>query len=69
MQQHASTYFVLTHTLDPWGRVQGQNIFSLESSHVAYQIRREWCVEHHASTYSVLIHTRNLWVVLKVKLI
>ena len=30
MQQHASTYSVLTHTLDPWGGVKGQNNFFSE---------------------------------------
>ena len=48
MQQHASTYSVLTYTLDPWGGVK--TFFFAESSHVAYQIRREWSIEHHAST-------------------
>ena len=62
IQHHASTYSVLTHTLDPWGRVKGQYIFFSESSHVAYQIRREWIIEHHAITYTVLTHTQNLWV-------
>ena len=38
MQQHASTYSVLTHTLDPCGGVKGQNCFS-ESSHVVYKIK------------------------------
>ena len=38
MQQHASTYSVLTHILDPSGEVKGQNIFFSESSHVGYQI-------------------------------
>ena len=37
MQQHASTYSVLTHTLIPGVGSKGQNIFP-ESSHVAYQI-------------------------------
>ena len=27
MQQYATTYSVLTHTLDPWGGTKGQNIF------------------------------------------
>ena len=31
--------------------------FVSESSHVAYQIRREWSTEHHTSTYFVLAHT------------
>ena len=29
MQQHASTYSVLTHTLNPWGEVIGQTRFFL----------------------------------------
>ena len=59
MQQHASTYSVLTCTLDPWGwGVKGQSIFS-ECSHVAFQIRRERSIEYHASKYSVLTHTRD----------
>ena len=49
MQQHASTYSVLTHTLDPLGGDNGQNIFFPESAHVAYKIRREWSIEYHAS--------------------
>ena len=60
MQQHASTYSVLTHTLDPWGGFQRSKHFFSESSHVAYQIRREWSIEHHASTYSVITHPRPL---------
>ena len=54
------------HTPSIWGGVKGQNIFS-ESSHVAYQIWKEWSIEHHASTTSVLTHTLNLWVGLKGK--
>ena len=42
-----------------WGQRSKQ--FFSESSHVAYQIRREWSIEHHASTYSVLTHTLNPW--------
>ena len=57
MQQHASTYAVLTHTLDPWGGIKGQIIIFSESSRVVYQIRRERSIEHHASTYSVLTYT------------
>ena len=38
MQQHASTYSVLTHTLDTCGVVKGQSFLS-ESSYVAYQIK------------------------------
>ena len=38
MQQHTSTYSVLTHTLDPWGGVKSQNIVFSDSSHVIYQI-------------------------------
>ena len=30
MQQHASTYSVLTGTLDPWGGVKGQTLFFLK---------------------------------------
>ena len=33
-----SAILSLTHTLDPWGGVKGQNISS-ERSHVAYQIK------------------------------
>ena len=62
-----STYSVLTHTFDPLGGFKGQNFFFSESSHVAYQIRREWSIEHHASTYSVLTHTLNVWVEFKGK--
>ena len=29
MQQHASTYSILTQTLDPLGEVEGQNDFFL----------------------------------------
>ena len=36
---------------------KGLHIFFSEISNVAYQIRREWAIEHHASTYSVLTHT------------
>ena len=32
-----------------------------ESSHVAYQIRKEWSIEHHASAYSILAHTLDPW--------
>ena len=35
---HANLFYVLTHTLDPWGEVKCQIIFFSESSHVAYQI-------------------------------
>ena len=37
---------------------EAQNIFS-ERSHVDYQSRREWSVEHHVNTYSVRTHTLN----------
>ena len=38
----------------PW---DGINIFIFtERSHAAYQIKREWSIEHHASPYSVLTH-------------
>ena len=53
MQQHASTYSVLTHTLDRLVGSKVKTIFVSESSHVAYQIRRGLSIEHHASTYSV----------------
>ena len=33
----------------------------------AYQIRREWSIEHHASTYSVLTDTLETWGGLKFK--
>ena len=40
MQQHASTYSVLTHTLDPWGvGSKGQNSSFSEHGHVAYHIK------------------------------
>ena len=40
MQQHASTYSVLTQTLDPWGvGSKGQNSSFSEHGHVAYQIK------------------------------
>ena len=39
MTQHSITYFVLTHTLDPWGGVKRPKHFFTESSHVAYQIK------------------------------
>ena len=32
-----------------------------ENSHVAYQIRKEWSIEHHASTYSILTHPLHPW--------
>ena len=41
--------------------------FFFESSHIAYQIRREWSIQHRASIYSVLTHTLNIWVGLKGK--
>ena len=31
-----------------------------ENSHVAYQIRKEWSIEHHASTYSIFTHTHSI---------
>ena len=40
MQQQASTYSVLTHTLDPWDGVKRSKHFFTGSSHVAYQIKR-----------------------------
>ena len=42
-----------------WGQ-RSKQCFS-ESSHVAYQIRRELSIEHHAITYSVLTHTLDPW--------
>ena len=60
IEHHASTYSVLTHTLDSWGGVKKKS----ESNHVAYQIKGNGA-EHHASTYSVLTHTLNPWVGLK----
>ena len=41
-----------------WG--QRSKLFFSESSHVAYQVRRERSIEHHASIYSVLTHPRPL---------
>ena len=38
MQQHSSKLLVLTHTINALGGVKGQNTFSSDSSHVAYQI-------------------------------
>ena len=40
---------------------KGQTIHFLESSHVAYQIKRELSTEHHESKYAVLTHTLNPW--------
>ena len=40
MQQYASAYSAPINTIGPWGRVKGQNISISESSHVAYQIKR-----------------------------
>ena len=39
LKHHASTYSVLTHTLDPSGGVKRSKHFFSESSHVAYQIK------------------------------
>ena len=36
--------------------------FFSESSHDAYQIRREWSIKHHTSTYSVLTHIPSMGV-------
>ena len=61
MQQHATTYSVLTHILDPLCGVKGQNIFFSESSHVAYQIEGN-------GAYSIMrahilsLHILNPWV-------
>ena len=63
MQQHASTYSVHTHPRPlGWGQMS-----FFESSHVAYQSRSEWSIEHRASTYFILKHTLNLWIGLKGK--
>ena len=51
------THFLSLHTTSTagiWSKVQ---TFFYESSPVAYQIRREWSIEHNASTYFVLTHT------------
>ena len=37
MQQHASTFSVLTHILSPWDGVKGLKYFSSKISHAAYQ--------------------------------
>ena len=52
MQAHSLSL----HT--PSNPVVGSKVktFFSESSHDAYQIRREWSIKHHASTYSVLTH-------------
>ena len=57
MQQHASTYSVLKHTLDPCGGVKRSKHCFTESSHVAYQINGNGTQEYHASTYFVLTHS------------
>ena len=33
-----------------------------ESSHVAYQIKRQLSTEHHESKYAVITHTNDPWV-------
>ena len=43
------------------GRGHRSKHFFSESSHFAYQIRREWNIEHHARINSVLTHTLDPW--------
>ena len=44
----------------------GSNVKTFFSeSNVAYQIKREWSIEHNASTYSVLTHILDPWVGVK----
>ena len=49
---HASTYYILTHILNPWGGVKGQK--KSEITHVAYHIKtmehREPCNHIFCST-------------------
>ena len=45
---HASTYSILAHILNTLVGSKRQKHFT-ESSHVAYQIKREWNIELHAS--------------------
>ena len=43
MQQHASTYSILPHTLDPWGGIKDQNIlFSLKVVMLYIKLMRMW---------------------------
>ena len=50
----------------PWVGSKLKTFFS-DSSHVAYQVRRELSMEHHANTYHVLTHRLNPGVGSKVK--
>ena len=55
MQQHASTYYALTHTLEPWGLGQrSKHFLKVVMLHIKLK-----GMEHraHATTYSVLTHT------------
>ena len=56
MQQRASTYSVLTHTLDSWDESKVKIYFS-DSSQVALSNLWECSLEHHSSTYYVLTQT------------
>ena len=58
MQAH--NYSVLTHTLDPWGWVKGQNIFSSESSHVASQIKGNGA-QSIMQAHILYLHTRSTY--------
>ena len=57
------------HTFCPYthsrslGWSQRSKYFFSESSHVLYQIKKEWSIEHHAIIYiySVLTHTLDAW--------
>ena len=49
------------HTTRPLRWRQRSKHFFSEISQVAYQIRREWIIEHNESTYSVLTHTLDHW--------
>ena len=56
MQAH----FLSLHTLSTPG--VGSRVETFFSQiQFAYQIRREWSIEHHASTYSVLTDTLEAW--------
>ena len=61
MQQHASTYSVLTLTLGPWGLgSKGQNSSFSEHGHVAYQIKGN----HKCSNmqgHILSLHTLDPW--------
>ena len=56
MEQHACTYSVLIHSIDPWGGVNGQNIL------VMLHIKLKG-MDHidYASTNCILIHTPDPW--------